>query len=122
MYVTRRNFFVVLLISFLGCVLAPFVSASIIVPGSLTEVNSPGNAATWEASRDWGDPYWNDRSEVIGDQGNITDALTGKSMVGLEGLLLANNAKGTTGNAPARTTSCPSRLIPVSPAKPECTS
>ncbi len=102
MYVTRRNFLAVLLISILGCVLAPYASASIIVPTSLTEVNMPSNAdpISWEASRDWGDPYWNDRGETIGQQGNLTDALTGKSMVGLEGLLLSNDAKGTTGNAP----------------------
>jgi len=105
MCVSRSKFlavFLICLVPVLGWVLAPQVGASIIVPGSITEVNPSGydTYVEWDASRDIGDKYWNDRNETIGQQGNITDAMTGKTMLGLEGLLLNNNAKGTQGNGP----------------------
>ncbi len=98
MCVSRSNF---LAVFFVVVMLGVPASASIIVPGSLTEINRQADSdpISWDAVRDFNDPYWNDRSEKIGAQGNITDAMTGKTMVGLEGLLLSNDAKDTVGNA-----------------------
>jgi len=85
----------------LGLVLPLHVTGSIIDPATIQQIN-PNNypaAVEWDASRDIGDKYWSDRGELIGAQGKITDAMTGKTMLGLEGLLLRNDAKGTKGNA-----------------------
>lgn len=104
MHVSRSNLlkgFFVCFAPLLGLVLASLAQASIIVPASLTEINKQDDSdpISWDAARTFADPYWNDRSEKIGAQGNITDAMTGKTMVGLEGLLLSNDAKDTQGNA-----------------------
>jgi hypothetical protein len=104
MHVSRSNLlraFFVCFVPLLGLVLAGPSPASIIDPATITEVNPSGYGTfvAWDDSRDWGDLYWNDRTETIGQQGNITDAMTGKTMVGLEGLLLNNGAKNTKGNA-----------------------
>lgn len=105
MDVSRSNLlkaFFVCFVPLLGLMLAGPTQASIIDPATLEEINMPSNAdpLSWDDVRDWNDKYWNDRNELIGAQGNITDAMTGKSMVGLEGLLLSNDAKGSTGNGP----------------------
>jgi hypothetical protein len=105
MHVSRSKVLTVFFLSFvplLGLMLAPRVHASIIDPASITEVNPSGYGTfvQWDDSRDIGDLYWNDRTELIGAQGKITDAMTGKTMLGLEGLLLNNGAKNTKGNGP----------------------
>jgi hypothetical protein len=98
MCVSRSNF---LAVFFVVLMLGVPSSASIIVPGSLTEINRQADSdpISYDSARNLGDPYWNDRSELIGAQGKITDAMTGKTMLGLEGLLLSNDAKDTQGNA-----------------------
>ena len=122
MHVSRSNLlkaFFVCFVPLLGLVLAGPTQASIIDPATLTEINMPSNAdpISWDNVRDWNDPYWNDRTEKIGAQGNITDAMTGKSMVGLEGLLLSNDAKGTTGNGPGESYEIKFQINPALPGK-----
>ncbi|MDP2896592.1 MAG: hypothetical protein Q8Q12_08530 [bacterium] len=104
MHVSRSNLlkgFFVCFVPLLGLVLASLAQASIIDPATLTEINRQADSdpISWDDARTFADPYYNDRGELIGVQGNITDAMTGKTMVGLEGLLLSNDAKDTQGNA-----------------------
>jgi hypothetical protein len=103
MHVSRSNFlkgFFLCFVPLLGLVLASLAQASIIDPATITQVNPTASTfVAWDDARNLGDLYWNDRTEKIGAQGKITDAMTGKTMIGLEGLLLNNAAKNTTGNA-----------------------
>jgi len=104
MHVSRNKVLTVFFLSFvpfLCWVLSAQGGTSVIDPGSINQVNPSGYDAAfhYDDCRTNADDYWDDRGENIGSQGNLTDAVTGKTMVGLEGIQLSNDGKNTKGNA-----------------------
>ncbi|NQT82568.1 hypothetical protein HQ563_06070, partial [bacterium] len=98
---TKSLVAVLLLIGAVAWTLSAQAGTSVIDPASITQVNPSGYDAAfhYDDCRTNADAYWDDRGELIGSQGNFTDAVTGKTMVGLEGIQLSNDAKGSEGNA-----------------------